>query len=104
MRALAALAVFAAPALARADAAVPTPAPAPGASVTLRVESEPSGATVVESERRATLGTTPLTVQVARGRRLQLWVSKDGQWRAPWVDTSRDQTVRVVLPPLPPAE
>jgi hypothetical protein len=69
--------------------------------VTIRVESQPSGATVTDQRERKTLGTTPLVVTVPRGAPLNILVEKEGGYDTQWVDTRRDQKLRFLVLPDP---
>jgi serine/threonine-protein kinase len=85
-----------------APAAAP-PAPAAPVKVSLRIESQPPEAAVIDVRTGASLGTTPLGLDRPRGAgTLQLRLTKAG-FRPATVSLSlsRDATTRVTLPPQP---
>src|SRR5690242_18176534 len=103
MRALLPALLVASAQLAYADAATPVP-PADAdaaAQVTIRIDSQPPGATVTDEDAHAVLGVTPLRLRWRRGASLHLFVEKEGGWDTTWVDTRSDQTLRFELLPLP---
>jgi hypothetical protein len=84
----------------------PIPAPAPLApakpalanTVTVHVESDPSGANVLDDASGGVLGVTPLVLNRPRGGALKLRLEKDGYSpNAHAISLSDDQTIELTL-------
>jgi serine/threonine protein kinase len=84
----------------------PVPAPAPVVpdkpvvpkTVTVRVESDPSGANVLDDSSGGVLGVTPLVLNRPRGGALKLRLEKDGySSNAHAISLSDDQTIELTL-------
>jgi serine/threonine protein kinase len=93
-----------APKLAPPPAPVPAPAPVAPAkpalprTVTVNVESDPSGANVLDDASGGVLGVTPLVLNRPRGGALKLRLEKDGYTpNAHAISLTDDQTIELTL-------
>jgi eukaryotic-like serine/threonine-protein kinase len=93
-----------APKVATPPAPIPAPAPVAPAkpalarNVTVNVESDPSGANVLDDASGGVLGVTPLVLNRPRGGALKLRLEKDGYTpNAHAISLSDDQTIELTL-------